>query len=81
VLQVGFHLGTLETVAALGLGLIIVALIATFSQLAGALGLVLGNALLLRLLVGSSFSLSFRFGLLGLLGLLAFGIRVIGGVP
>ena len=81
MLQVRLHLGALETVAALSLSLIVALIVAALSELAGALGLVLGDALLLGLLVGSSLSLGFGLGLLSLLGLLAFDIGIIRGVP
>lgn len=79
VLEIGLLLLATEALAALGLGLLLHVRI--LRQLAGALGLTLGDALRLGLLVGGGFGLSLGLGLGGLLRLLALYLGVLGGIP
>ena len=79
VLQVGLLLLAAQALAALGLGLLLIVLL--LGQLARALGLLLGDALRLGLLVGGGFGFGLGFGLGGLLRLLALYLGVLGGVP
>ena len=80
MLQISLLLGAAQALAALGFGLVLVALI-LIGKLAGPLGLVLGDTLRLRLLVGGGLGVRLSFGLRGLLGLLALSLGVLGGVP
>ena len=80
VLQISLLLGAAQALAALGFGLVLVALI-LIGKLAGPLGLVLGDTLRLRLLVGGGLGVRLSFGLRGLLGLLALSLGVLGSVP
>jgi hypothetical protein len=80
MLQVRFHLGALESLAAVGLGLFI-AIVAVGGQLFGTLCLAFGDALRLGLLVRSSFRFCLGLGLGSLLDLLALNFRILGGVP
>lgn len=79
VLEIGLLLLAAEALAALGLGLLL--RIRILGQLAGALGLALGDALRLGLLVGGGFGLGLGLGLFSLLRLLALYLGVLGGIP
>ena len=79
VLQVGVLLGAAQALTALGLGLLLVAV--ALSELAGPLGLDLGDALSLGLLVGGGLGVGLGLGLGGLLGLLSLDLGILGGVP
>ena len=79
VLKVRLLLLAAEALAALGLGLLLKVRI--LGQVAGALGLALGDALGLGFLVSGGFGLSLGLGLGSLLRLLALYLGVLGGVP
>lgn len=79
VLQVGVLLGAAQALTALGLGLLVV--VVALSELAGPLGLDLGDALSLGLLVGGGLGVGLGLGLCGLLGLLSLDLGILGGVP
>jgi len=81
VLEIGLLLGAAKALALLGLGLVVVARLISFLELAGTLGHALSDALGLGLLVGSSLGLSLSLGLSSLLSLLALNLGVLGGVP
>jgi hypothetical protein len=78
--QVGLLLGAAETLTALGLGLLFVTGVIV-KVAGGALGLVLGDALSLALLVGGGLSVGLGLDLGGLASLLALYFRVLGGIP
>jgi hypothetical protein len=80
VLQVGVLLGAAEALAALGLRLLL-ALLVLLGLQAGALGLVLGDALGLGLLRGGGGLGGLFLGLGGLACLFALDFGVFGGVP
>lgn len=79
VLQVRLDLGALETLTALGLGLVLIA--ALIGKLGSTFGTAFLDALLLGLLVGSSLGIGLGLGFGSLLGLFALYFRVFGGVP
>lgn len=80
MLEVGVLLGAAETLAALGLRLLL-ALLVFLGLQAGALGAVLGDALRLGLLRGGGGGGGLFLGLGGLAGLFALDLGVFGGVP
>lgn len=80
MLQVGVLLSAAQTITALGLGFVIVEIIA-FLRLAPALVAVFLYPFGLGLLVGGGSGLGLGQGLFGLLCLLALYLRVFGGVP
>lgn len=77
--KIGFLLGATETLTLLGLGFAVA--LGFLRELAGALGLALGDALGLALLVGSGFGFGLGLGFGSLLCLLALYLGVLGGVP
>ena len=79
MLQVGVLLGAAQALTALGLGLLLV--VVALSELAGPLGLDLGDALSLGLLVGGGLGVGLGLGFGGLLGLLSLDLGILGGVP
>ena len=81
VMQIRLLLGAAQALAALGLGLLLAALLVAFGTLPGALGLVIGDALDLALLLGRGLGISLGLGLGRLSLLLALYLGVFGGIP
>lgn len=79
--EVGVLLGATQSLSALSLRLVFLVGLVVFITLAGALGLMLGNALGLWLLVGGSLGSSLGLGLGGLALLFALYLGIFGGVP
>lgn len=79
--QVSILLSAAETLATLGLGLILVAGLVILGLAGETLGLVQGDALSLGFLVGGGLGVSLGLGLGGLARLLALYFRVFGGIP